>query len=60
MLFITVCDGNTYGQDCTTSCGNCINEDQCHHVTGVCPNGCDKGVYGENCDKGNVIKVELR
>nr|XP_022306912.1 receptor-type tyrosine-protein phosphatase T-like [Crassostrea virginica] len=47
-----ICNGNTYGQECNTSCGNCINGEQCHHMTGICPNGCDKGVYdGDKCDQ---------
>ena len=48
------CDGNTYGPECNISCGNCFNGEQCDHVTGVCENGCDAGVYGYKCDTGNI------
>ncbi|XP_078330338.1 uncharacterized protein LOC111113187 [Crassostrea virginica] len=46
----TKCDGNKYGLECNTSCGNCISAEQCHHVKGSCPNGCDAGFHGDKCD----------
>ena len=50
--FILECDGNTHGLECNKSCGYCFNREQCDHVTGSCLNGCDKGFYGDKCDKG--------
>lgn len=47
------CDGNKYGLGCENRCGNCSTGEQCHHVNGVCKNGCDVGVYGDKCYKGN-------
>nr|XP_022307845.1 multiple epidermal growth factor-like domains protein 10 [Crassostrea virginica] len=44
------CDVNTYGVDCKR-CGNCSGGAQCDHVTGTCPNGCDPGMYGDECDR---------
>ena len=35
-------------------CGNCLNGKQCHHINGSCLNGCDKGTYGDKCDKGQL------
>ena len=35
-------------------CGNCSNGEPCHHVDGTCPHGCDAGMYGDKCDKGNM------
>ena len=49
---IIECDGNKYGLECKTSCNNCVRGEQCHHVTGSCPNGCDAGFHGGKCDKG--------
>ncbi|XP_078328532.1 uncharacterized protein LOC111111980 isoform X2 [Crassostrea virginica] len=44
------CDVYTYGVDCKR-CGNCSGGVQCDHVTGTCPNGCDPGMYGDECDR---------
>ena len=41
--------------ECKELCGNCSNGDPCHHVDGTCTNGCDTGIYGDKCDKGNAI-----
>nr|XP_022309513.1 uncharacterized protein LOC111115163 isoform X2 [Crassostrea virginica] len=45
------CDDNTYGLECMGSCGNCSNGEQCHHVDGSCPSGCDAGVHGKACNE---------
>ena len=34
-------------------CGNCSGGVQCDHMTGTCPNGCEPGVYRDECDRGN-------
>lgn len=50
ILFINiVCINNTYGPKCSLECGNCLYlyEEQCHHVTGRCPLGCDIGFQGD-------------
>ncbi|XP_056002216.1 receptor-type tyrosine-protein phosphatase alpha-like [Ostrea edulis] len=44
-----VCDAQTYGLECSSSCGNCSDGETCHHVNGKCPQGCDAGVHGEKC-----------
>nr|XP_022307748.1 uncharacterized protein LOC111113752 [Crassostrea virginica] len=44
------CDVYTYGMDCKR-CGNCSGSVQCDHVTGTCPNGCDPGMNGDECDR---------
>ena len=51
-MFITECGGHTYGVGCKQSCGNCSGNVHCDHVTGRCPNGCDAGMFGDNCDQG--------
>ena len=43
------CADNTYGRRCQQTCGNCSNGEQCHHVNGTCPSGCDAGAYGVKC-----------
>ena len=54
-MFITECDGHTYGLGCNQSCGNCSDGVQCDHVTGSCQNGCVAGMYGDRCDLGKVL-----
>lgn len=51
-LFGTGCTENTYGFECSQKCGKCRNRSQCNHVTGTCPKGCDKGIYGDKCVSG--------
>ena len=53
-FFGTECKDNTYGEECIMICGNCLNGKQCHHINGSCLNGCDKGTYGDKCDKGQL------
>ena len=47
------CDNNTFGQDCTGVCGNCMEKKQCHHIAGICLHGCDPGFQGLRCDQGD-------
>ncbi|XP_056002226.1 platelet endothelial aggregation receptor 1-like isoform X4 [Ostrea edulis] len=44
-----VCAVQTYGLECSLSCGNCSDGETCHHATGMCPRGCNKGVEGDKC-----------
>lgn len=46
------CSGNTFGLECKRICGNCRSGEQCHHVNGICLNGCKKGAAVVNCDIG--------
>lgn len=55
-IYVLECLYQTYGPDCQQICGNCKNREQCHHVNGSCPNGCDRGIFGEKCDKGTRIQ----
>ena len=54
---IVECKDNTYGLGCIGLCGHCLNGDQCDHVNGSCLNGCDKGTYGDKCDRGLCIYI---
>ena len=53
LFHIKGCSNNTYGLHCTLTCGNCSNGQQCHHVTGICPQGCVQGYDGDTCDTSN-------
>ncbi|ESP05419.1 hypothetical protein LOTGIDRAFT_228016 [Lottia gigantea] len=46
-----------YGQNCSTKCGNCYNEEQCDPITGDCPNGCSMGFGGDSCSFDNTVMV---
>ena len=46
------CDGRTFGQNCSQSCGKCLNNDQCDPINGSCLNGCDSGYHGTKCKEG--------
>lgn len=56
---IVACNNDTYGTDFSMKCGNCLYlyGEQCHHVTGQCPRGCDVGFQGERCDQGTAITI---
>ena len=40
--------------ECRLTCGKCHRGEQCHHLTGHCPFGCDPGMFGEKCVNGNI------
>lgn len=50
-FIFTECDGGNFGQDCSNKCGNCLQNEQCHHINGSCMNGCNPGYYGTYCSK---------
>ena len=41
--------------ECSQTCGRCHRSEQCDHLTGHCPNGCDPGRFGEKCVNGNSL-----
>uniref|UniRef100_A0A8W8NSV0 EGF-like domain-containing protein n=1 Tax=Magallana gigas TaxID=29159 RepID=A0A8W8NSV0_MAGGI len=47
----TVCNNNTYGPNCSRTCGHCLYlyGEKCNHVTGQCPRGCASGFQGDLC-----------
>ncbi|XP_062576058.1 uncharacterized protein LOC134237898 [Saccostrea cucullata] len=60
----TKCQNGWYGANCKYRCRNCVNKNECDHVSGVCKKGCsrgwkdikcdqpcNKGFYGKNCSK---------
>ena len=51
------CKTGKYGLNCTKICGACLNNIDCHHVTGRCFSGCKKGWKdSEKCDDGIYFK----
>lgn len=50
VLCLTVCDGGTYGPDCSQQCF--CRDAVCDKVTGLCPGGCQEGYSGPNCNLG--------
>lgn len=52
LLLTLECSGDTYGNECSQIRGKCYKGEQCHHVNGMCPHGCDVGFVGENCVTG--------
>ena len=54
----TECDGDTFGQDCREECGECVNDEHCHHINGTCLNGCKRGYNGLQCNQGNIKSIQ--
>lgn len=52
LLHETVCQNNTYGAGCSEDCGHCFSGQQCNHIVGTCPIGCDAGYYNDRCKTG--------
>lgn len=53
--FLKVCGGNTYGLECALSCGSCNDGKPCDNINGTCHLGCNEGVEGNMCKKGEWI-----
>ena len=49
-----------FGQNCGEKCGECVNDEQCHHINGTCLNGCDRGFQGHECNEGEVFSFMAR
>lgn len=60
ILCIKDCDDNKYGENCSKSCGNCRGSEQCHHINGICINGCDIGYQLPKCiDSGYIVSRNI-
>lgn len=53
-LIFTECDGGTFGPRCINMCGQCAQNEHCHHINGSCLNGCDPGFYENQCIKSKL------
>lgn len=56
---ILECENGTYGSMCHEACGECSFNQTCHFVTGICPNGCNPGFYGDLCNERMLKNVLL-
>lgn len=52
-----VCDQGTYGKDCNSTCGYCVEQKDCHHINGTCLKGCKPGYFGELCKERKFIDI---
>lgn len=49
-FFSIDCELGYFGMGCKEVCSShCLNNDPCDHVSGMCPNGCQDGYNGSNC-----------
>lgn len=47
------CKASFYGENCSNSCGHCLNETACHHVNGTCDKECEPGYQTPYCIEGD-------
>lgn len=52
MLFSLDCPFGFFGDGCSSQCGHCLHQTTCHHVTGVCEQGCEPGYQAPSCTEG--------
>lgn len=52
LYIILECPQGKFGEDCARTCDMCKNKN-CHHMTGLCQEGCGPGWLSPRCDKGN-------
>lgn len=50
--FAIECSAGSYGVNCASTCGQCLNEKVCNHETGSCDQGCQPGYKGPTCKTG--------
>lgn len=58
VLDLTECDRGSFGKDCASSCGRCMDNETCHHVNGSCINGCETGFQGLDCKRSNIFSLQ--
>lgn len=46
---IVACTAGHYGDNCTKTCGNCLDDKTCNNVNGTCTDGCKEGFKGGLC-----------
>lgn len=53
-MSLTVCSNGTYGENCVSTCGNCVNDTICDSVTGNCDQGCTDGYVEPLCASSKI------
>ena len=53
-LLCLECESGKYGVNCQSTCGNCLVQNQCSHIDGVCSGGCAAGYTGGLCQTSKV------
>lgn len=51
ILISVECNDGLFGDMCQKECGRCLNMSQCHHINGICINGCKPGYSSEFCNQ---------
>ncbi|XP_060588341.1 multiple epidermal growth factor-like domains protein 6 [Ruditapes philippinarum] len=51
------CDDGSYGTNCSSDCGKCMNDLPCDKVTGACSSGCEAGWVGPECQQRENIAL---
>nr|XP_034318705.1 integrin beta-like protein 1 isoform X5 [Crassostrea gigas] len=46
---VYACDKRSFGNNCSESCGHCLDVDKCSNINGTCLTGCEAGFQGELC-----------
>ncbi|XP_046569024.1 multiple epidermal growth factor-like domains protein 11 isoform X4 [Haliotis rubra] len=45
------CQSRTFGVNCSSTCGHCVDDEPCHHVTRTCLKGCSPGWVSDTCQQ---------
>ena len=46
------CPPGTYGNNCSGTCGHCLDNSLCDRASGVCGDGCELGYMPDLCQSG--------
>lgn len=49
IIIVLACNRGLYGADCSETCGQCRDVNQCFNVNGRCLTGCEDGYVGHLC-----------
>lgn len=44
------CENGTFGENCHSKCGHCLEVSHCHFINGSCLKGCSHGYKGDQCN----------
>lgn len=52
VLLNLACPNGVFGRKCLETCGNCLGDETCYNVDGMCMDGCNEGFKGDLCKTG--------